>query len=164
MTKGKETKDMSVAHKANEWLLKNGHIQKITRGRRSAENTARLAEAYKSGIRFSDWEPSETTDEAGKTVVKNVAPATSNPTAIHDIKFTYPEKDFEAYAEVRGKKIPVGMREVCSNCISSYGIHVSLTAHVCASPSVSTVMAAGLGSPTPVSIVPRKTPLPVKPW
>lgn len=148
---------------ANQWLLDNNFIERITRGRRSRENNIRLHEAYLSGIRFTDWEPKEGTDSKGEYATTNAKPVQSTTAVVGEITYTWPEESWEAYAEVNGKKIPVGMRECCTNCYEKFGRHVSLVGHWCLTPSVSTVL-HNIGTPTPVKIVPRTTPLPNKRW
>lgn len=143
---------------ANEWLLENNFIEKITRGRRSTENNNRLYEAWLSGVRFRDWEPAEGTDHKGNYATKNATPVQSGEKVIADIRYTYPEKDWEAFATVNGKRVPVGMRECCSNCYRVTGKHMSLVAHYCDAPSVSTVIVDGT-TVTPIEIVKRTTPL-----
>lgn len=149
--------------KANQWLLDNNFIERITRGRRSAENNIRLHEAYLSGIRFSDWEPAESENSDGEYVTKNAKPIKNETATIGEITYTYPEAEWEAYAMVNGKKVSVGMRECCSNCYSMFGRHVSLVGHWCLTPTVSTVISNGT-APTPVKIVKRTTPLSNKRW
>lgn len=60
-------------YKANNWLLENGYITEIKRGRRSRENVERLNEAVLNNVTFSDYTPVEIKKEDGTTVTKNAA-------------------------------------------------------------------------------------------
>ncbi len=132
--------------KANDWLLKNGHIKEIKRGRRSAENTALLNQAFADGVKFSDYTPAETTNEAGETVVKNVASPQTREIA--DIFIRYPGPNGNEYMSnsvwkvtVDGKEVKRsdkdikndwgGMRSACNNC------GLSLVGHQCHTPVIS---------------------------
>lgn len=146
--------------KANEWLLDNGFIQEITRGRRSTENNIRLHEAYESGVRFSDWEPKESTDSKGNYKTVNATPVQNGSKEIADIVLRYDKREWQATAIVNGKSVDVGMAEICTNCqtLSAGATVASLTVHHCHAPSVRTCPGA-LGIETPVTIEPRTRPL-----
>lgn len=128
---------------ANEWLLAQGHIQEITRGRRSRENTQHLTDAYNSGTRFRDFEPVESKNSQGETVTKNAVKATSQIENFAQAYIRYPgPTGNEANAnsvwavKVDGKTLPTpddygGLREVCFNC------RLSLVGHTCDNPQLS---------------------------
>lgn len=102
--------------KAKQWLKDNGYISEVTRGRISYENHARLAEAYKGGQRFTDWEPKETTTSTGATVVKNSKPAPNktNENIVGEVTILWPENQYVVFE--RGTKTKRSMREVCMHC------------------------------------------------
>lgn len=102
--------------KPKEFLLKNGHIKEITRGRLSRDNIALIEEAVKNGVKIEGYSVS-TGPEPDKTapVVEKVK---TDPNRILDIP-EFPLRDesvWEAYANVDGKIVSVGMRTVCNTC------------------------------------------------
>lgn len=124
--------------KAKEWLLDNGHIAAISRGRISHANHALLNEAWSEGVRFSDWTPktvsvqvTETTDKAGnvtETITAHRIDGYQSNGEIADIApYRYnhaTHKAVEADGTVRS------LREVCFND------GVSLVQCTCGQPRV----------------------------
>lgn len=124
---------------AKQALLDAGRIKAITRGRISLDNHAWLANEAKNGRKFSDWPKgkvvsSPVTKTGNHTKVRVVRdPNLTNEKVIHDIHYTYPESDYEAFNAVTGKPLGGkygGMREVCNTC------RVSLVAHGCQNPTI----------------------------
>lgn len=131
--------------KANDYLLKHGHIKEIKRGRRSVENTSILNQAFAEGVKFSDYTPSESTNEAGETVIKNVA---KPQTMVTEPFIRYPGPSGNEYAANSIWKVTVdgnevkrsdndikndwgGLRNTCNNC------GWSLVGHQCHTPVIS---------------------------
>lgn len=152
-----------------EWLenhcpLKNnaGHkcVTANQRGRLSQEHHDILAKNEKA---ISGYRPKEVENKKGEARIVNEAARAGTKTIVSEIAYTFPEKEYQAFAMVDGKRIDVGMRECCSNCYAVHGIHVSLTAHTCLEPSVSTVLAQ---EPRPVKVIieKRTRPLPSNRW
>ena len=112
-----------------QWLLSQGHIQESQagRGRISAENMALIQEAYKSGTRFSDWEPDKTEIRNGEEVtVKSVLPRAA-PKIVSEFTILYPENQFRA---VESDNTERSMRSACNNC------GVSLVQCTCGAPTI----------------------------
>lgn len=106
--------------KPKEWLLKNGHISEIKRGRMSREHIELIQDAVRSGVVIEGYAVStvqpKTAEEPKE--VKKVPTGTAQPI------FKVPdesrdERDFKASGFLNGKKVPVGMRTVCNGCGSS---------------------------------------------
>lgn len=132
--------------KANDWLLKEGHIKEITRGRRSLANINHLMTAYQAGTRFSDWEPKETVNTTtGETRVVNTVKAAggSQIDNYNEPFIRYPgEMDSYTVTDSQGNKR--SLKEACNNC------GLSLVGHTCNNPVI--VRKDGTGS-TKVNIV-----------
>ena len=106
-----------------QWLLSEGHIKEAGRGRISAENLARIQKAHESGVRFSDWQPSNTEIHAGNAVTKNSVP--ENLTGEYTLRYSEDEyKVIEANGTVRS------LKEACNNC------SVSLVQCGCGAPRI----------------------------
>ncbi len=121
--------------KPKEWLLKNGHIKEITRGRMSRESIALIEEAVKNGVIIEGYSnytaPAKPVSEAG--IEKPVSRIEkSNGTGILAIPDNplRSEELWEAYANIDGKIKSIGMRTVCNTCKNS------LTYCPCKSPLV----------------------------
>lgn len=123
---------MSKQWKANEYLLDQGKIKEIKRGRRSAENIAFLVDAVANGVKFSDFTPAETTTPQGETVVKNVAkPAgSSNIDNFNEGFVRYPEDENWIVREKGANGKIRSLREACQNC------RYSLAGHLCQNPVI----------------------------
>ena len=118
--------------KPKEWLLKNGHIKEITRGRMSRENIQRIEDAVRKGEQIEGFmvstvQPKTAEKDAPKKVDK-VSVSTDRVLDIPDE--SRDERAMSAYALVNGKNHPIGMRTVCNAC------HSSLTYCHCESPRV----------------------------
>ena len=119
---------------AKQALLKAGRIDAIKRGRISLDNHAWLKTQYDQGVRFTDWPKGEvqtTKSETGATEVRVKRDASQTQAkVVYDIgDFRFPEKSFEAYEFVDGKKKSVSLRECCNTC------RVSLVNHACDEPT-----------------------------
>lgn len=125
---------MTKVWKANEWLLNEGHIEKITRGRRSTINIQRLTEAAQAGVKFSDFEPVESTNASGEKVIKNsrTTAQTSNIENYNEpfIRYEGGDERWTVLDESGNKRT---LREACMNC------HYSLVGHTCDSPRIVTL-------------------------
>jgi hypothetical protein len=108
-----------------QWLLSEGHIQpsQAGRGRISAENMALIQEAYKSGTRFSDWEPSNTEIHSGNAVARNSVPKR----VVAEFPIYYPE---DTYKVVEANGTLRSLKEGCNNC------RVSLVQCRCDAPRI----------------------------
>lgn len=109
--------------KPKEWLFKNGHIEKIGRGRLSAENIALVKEAVSKGVKIEGYEsvsvkPTASTEKP-TAEVQRVA---TDPNRLIDCPD--PLRDKREWTVVRkdtGKPIhAVGMANVCQGCRNSF--------------------------------------------
>lgn len=126
--------------KANEWLLANGHIKAITRGRMSRENIAILTAAWDNGngVKFSDFPKGKVTvqleateDAPAQVEYKRDANAgtgySADGTPVEIAPYRYTEDEFHA---VQADGTNRSLREVCQHC------GVSLVQCYCGSPSI----------------------------
>jgi len=104
-----------------EVLFKHGLIEKIGRGRLSADNRKWLDEFVAGGGKVDGWSVTETGETKVEKVGRVITP---------DVTETHPEKENEAYYFLNGKPITVSMRTVCNVC------HNSLSYHFCQEPKV----------------------------
>lgn len=139
--------------KAKEWLLKNGHIKAITRGRISLENRALIEEAVRNGANIEGYSVSTApVKDETPAVVTKAAPVSSEK-IIHDIgPERYDEREWIAFIYEDGKQKEIGIRSVCATC------GASLTYHVCESPRVR----VDYDQTAVVNFKPRTTPLQAK--
>lgn len=108
--------------KPKDWLLANGHIKEITRGRMSRENIALIENAVRDGAVIDGYvvskvEPKVTKDVPAPSKVERVTVATDRIADVPDE--VRPESEWEAYTYLDGAKRPVGMRTVCNQCGNS---------------------------------------------
>lgn len=119
--------------KPKEWLLKNGHIKEITRGRMSREHISLIENAVKNGETIEGYSrstaPIKPVVSVGKAVSKTEKSNGTGIVAIPDSPLRN-ETMWEAYANVDGKIKVIGMRTVCNTCKNS------LTYCPCKSPLV----------------------------
>lgn len=133
------------------------------RGRISAEHHGVLSDAVKDGARIDGYAPVEVKTSRGETRTRNESVRAGTDTAVADVSPPlHAEKEWEAYAFVDGSKVPVGMREVCSNGIR-LGFYMSLTYCPCDNHTVSTVLTSHT-DPVEVHLTRRTTPLPARRW
>ena len=128
--------------RAKEALHKAGRIDKIGRGRISADNHAWLKSEYDKGERFSDWPKGEVqvtktqdkeTGAESTTVKVKRDPSQSTEKVVADLMpYLYPEDEFVAIETDRktGKRVERSMRSACNNC------RVSLVVCVCGQPRI----------------------------
>lgn len=133
-------------YKAKEYLLEQGKIDAITRGRMSNANKEFLAQAAEAGVQFSDFKATETTNASGEKVIKNSAPraGTSQIDNINEefVRFAGPSGGIAQANTVwktmlNGKEVNKpdkdghgGLKTVCNNC------RYSLVGHTCNSPTI----------------------------
>ena len=106
--------------KPKEWLLKNGHIKEITRGRMSREHISLIENAVRNGASIEGYGVS-TTAPAEKSAPVKVEKVGTDPNRILDIP-EFPvrdEREWQGYANVNGKIRDIGMRTVCNTCNNS---------------------------------------------
>lgn len=97
--------------KPKDWLLANGHIKEITRGRMSRENIALIQEAVNNGAKIEGYAPSEEGEEVNRVA--------TDPNRILDIP-EFPFRDEKAYEPfANGERWPLGMRGCCELCKNS---------------------------------------------
>jgi len=107
--------------KPKEWLLANGHIKEITRGRMSRENIALIEQAVRDGVQIEGYavstvKPKTEAEKASPKVEKVAAPSER----ILDVPDeSRSEELWEAYTFVDGKRVEIGMRTVDNNCGNS---------------------------------------------
>lgn len=132
--------------KPKDWLLANGHIKEITRGRMSRENIALIQEAVNNGTKIEGYAPTEDGEEVNRVA--------TDPNRILDIpEFPFrQEHEWEPY--VQGVKWSMGMRGVCNLCNSS------LTYCGCPKPVVN----LDNGGTSVVEFKGRTAPLPTRYW
>lgn len=130
--------------RAKAWLVANGHLEKDGRGRMPARVLPILAEAVKSGQKFSDWPKGQVTtaEDTGTVSVKREAAPVTAVAEIPEYRFT--EDEFKAVETRNGKKVERSLRSACNNC------RVSLVICYCPQPMI--VAHDGRGS-VPVTIV-----------
>jgi len=140
--------------KPKDWLLKNGHIKEITRGRMSRENIALIEEAVKSGVVIDGYainKPVIKSDKPKSDTGPSVEKVSINANRIADVPDeTRPESQWEAHTYVDGVKRKVGMRTVCNICNNS------LTYCYCRTPLVT----VDTDTAKMVTFTVRTTPLP----
>jgi hypothetical protein len=131
-----------MAIKANKWLLDNGHITEITRGRMRLENIALLNQAVAEGVEFSDFPKGKvevlleaTHDAPAVLTYKREDGYASNGEIAEIAPYLYNHDTHAAYEVVSGQKR--SLREVCAND------GVSLVQCTCGAPKV--VSTNGLG-------------------
>lgn len=151
--------------KAKEWLVSNGFLKEVTRGRISSENHARLAE---SGKAFSDWpkgvvmvneETNKTTGETEEKVTYHRTDgygANGNPVDI--APYVYNLTTHAAYEDTtdgsKGKRR--SLKEVCFND------GVSLVQCTCGAPKV--VARNGHGYVDVTIVAETSVPVPGNVW
>lgn len=115
--------------KARDFLIEKG-LAKPGRGKFSNEAKVVLKEALANGEKFSDWPKDDiiVSTDTGEKTVKAVDPTDIEYTFQSD--YPFPENRYRAFMRKDGKKVEVGMREVCNTC------GVSLVAHYCQSPTI----------------------------
>lgn len=102
------------------------------RGKFSTAAKEAIAKAEAEGMSFAD---------TGKPISLKPATTKAEPTApvvskpgdslyVSPSEFRFPESEYRAVAVIDGKRTVFGMREACNTC------RLSLTNHMCASPSV----------------------------
>lgn len=144
--------------KPKEWLLKNGHIKEITRGRISRENHALIEAAVKNGAKIEGYSvstaaPVEGNDETPESTVTKAK--VSSEKVIYDVgPERYVEDETVGYIHQDGKQVEISLRTVCNTC------GASLTYHMCDSPRVW----VDHKTEAMVYFKPRSKPLPKKRW
>lgn len=115
--------------KAKEYLLKQGKINGITRGRISKDNHAFLISAVKNGASIEGYSVSTARVEKTEPVVSKVA--LSNEKVIHElVPYRYTEEAYQAYEFDGGKKVIRSLRSACNKC------GYSLVVCYCAEPVI----------------------------
>lgn len=105
--------------KPKEWLMKNGHIKEIGRGRLSAANIALIKEAVSNGVMIEGYavstaRPSVETAKPAATVER-----TTSDTGMVDVPEPVRMADeWDAFDDT-GKRFAIGIKGVCENCRSS---------------------------------------------
>ena len=105
--------------KPKEWLLKNGHIKEIGRGRMSREHISLIEKAVKDNPNlviegYSNYTVPKSIVSEAKTTVKTEKPEFVGIADVPDPRRD--ERTVEAYTYSDGNKVPVGMRTVCNIC------------------------------------------------
>lgn len=138
--------------KPKEWLLANGHIKEITRGRMSREHINLIEQAVRDGVSIEGYAVStvQPKSEDEKALPKVEKRAVSSDRLIDVPDEARSESDWEAHTASG----PVGMRTVCNTC------HSSLTYCHCQHPRVW----VDHETEGVVFFKPRKTPLSNKRW
>jgi hypothetical protein len=142
--------------KPKEWLLKNGHIKEITRGRISRENHALIEKAVRDGASIEGYSVSTAAVKGTETPESTIVKAkVSSEKTVADIG---PERFDEAvtvgYIHQDGKSVEISLRTVCNTC------GASLTYHVCDSPRIW----VDFDTEATVYFKPRTKPLPKIRW
>lgn len=143
--------------KPKEWLLKNGHIKEITRGRISRENHALIEDAVRNGVSIEGYSvstarPADSEDTPEPIITKAKV---SSEKVVADIgPERYREDETVGYIHQDGQQVEVSLRTVCNTC------RASLTYHVCESPRVW----VDHKTEAMVYFKPRTKPLPKKRW
>lgn len=109
--------------KPKEWLMKNGHIKEIGRGRLSAANIALIKEAVSNGVMiegYSVTKPLITHDSHRERVANTVTvERTTSETGMVDVPEPVRMADeWDAFDDT-GKRFDIGIKGVCENCRSS---------------------------------------------
>ena len=125
--------------KASEYLLQEGVIQKITRGRRSQEQKDFLDAALAKGVVFSDYpkENREVTTDTGAAVQIKAAPSYQGEKRIPEIAPYIYNEETHTVKEM-GTNTKRSLREACCNC------QVSLVQCTCGSPTIVATNGRGL--------------------
>lgn len=145
--------------KPKQWLYDNGHIADPTqRGRLSKDKIALIEKAVAEGASIDGYTVSKSykpTDTTGPTKPVQVDKVAIKGDRIADVPDeTRPEKSWEAFTMVDGKRQPIGMRTVCNTCANS------LTYCYCRTPLVN----HGDNTRAMVSFTSRSSPLPARLW
>lgn len=141
--------------KPKEWLLKEGHIKEITRGRMSRESIALIEDAVRNGAKIDGFSVSTApVDSKEPAKVEKVATDPNRILEIPDSPFR-DESTWEAYGNIGGKVAPIGMRTVEETCGNS------LTYCACRNPMVRHLDSDG---PVLVNFKARTKPLSNKRW
>ena len=107
--------------KPKEWLYKHGHIDKIGRGRLSADHIALIKEAVSKGAVIEGYATSKPTD-ASVSAKPTVERVKTDPNRLVDMPdMRRDERDWTARVSVDGKTREVGFRTVCNGCGNSLG-------------------------------------------
>lgn len=136
--------------KPKEWLLKNGHIKEITRGRLSRENIERIENAVREGAVIEGYAVSKSTPADNKPVEVDKRPVANVKTVADVPDERRPEDTWEAFTDDHA----VSMRTVCNVCGNS------LSYCPCSSPLVW----LDFDRQAVVNFRVRKSPLPIKRW
>lgn len=143
--------------KPKEWLLKNGHIKEITRGRISRDNHALIEKAVRNGASIEGYSvstarPVEGVETPESTIVK--AKVSSEKVVADVSPERYDESVTVGYVHKDGEPVEISLRTVCNTCGGS------LTYHVCDSPRVW----VDFDTEATVYFKPRTKPLPKQRW
>ena len=141
--------------KAKEWLLANGHIKEITRGRISRENHALIEAAVRDGAKIEGFSVSTAPAKSEGAEPSIIKAKVSSEKTVADIgPERYSEDETVGYIHQDGKPVEISLRTVCNTC------RASLTYHVCDSPRVW----VDHKTEAVVYFKPRTKPLPKKRW
>lgn len=105
--------------KAKEWLLANGHIQAITRGRISSANKALIEDAVRKGAKIEGYSVSTAPVKADTPQVVSKVATTTEKTIADLPPYRYPEDEFVAFERDNGKKVTRSLRCACNKCRQS---------------------------------------------
>lgn len=101
--------------KAKEYLLKQGKITDITRGRISKDNHEFLKHAVSKGASIEGYSVSTARVGNVEPVVSKVA--LSNEKVVSELMpYRYTEEAYQAYQFIDGKKVTRSLREACRGC------------------------------------------------
>lgn len=111
--------------KPKEWLYKNGHIDKVGRGRMSADHKRLIEEALMAdpslrieGFSVSTVKPTDASASAKPTVER----VKTDPNRLVDVPdMRRDERDWTAHVTIDGKSREIGFRTVDNGCGSSLG-------------------------------------------
>jgi hypothetical protein len=111
--------------KPKEWLYKQGHIDKVGRGRMSADHKRLIEEALVAdpslrieGFSVSTVKPTDASASAKPTVER----VKTDPNRLVDVPdMRRDERDWSAHVTVDGKSQEIGFRTVDNGCGSSLG-------------------------------------------
>lgn len=118
--------------KPKEYLLKNGHIDEIKRGRLSREHIDIIKAAVAGGENIEGYTlntPAAGIPEKATNAVERNKPEVGK--IIYEIPpERFPESEYTVFERVDGKRVTRSLREACNNC------RVSLIYCFCDSPRI----------------------------
>jgi hypothetical protein len=108
-----------------QWLMANGHISEIKRGRVSRDHEALIQKAVAAGAKIEGYSASSKDSET--VVTKDIQPETG-VAELAPYRFT--EEEYKAVEFRNGKKVERSLRSACNLC------RVSLVVCYCPEPRI----------------------------